>query len=86
MQRYMLYLKDRKVRKKCLNLPKQVVILSSFWTKGVEDFYKRYTKEAIVAISSRVEASVYGGVRQVMLGCLLCWRLGKRVMCSIQTS
>ncbi|BFZ13477.1 hypothetical protein BsWGS_16516 [Bradybaena similaris] len=66
MQRYMLYLKDRKVHKKCLNLPKQVVILSSCWTKGVEDFYKRYTKEAIIAISSRVEASVYGGVRQAV--------------------
>lgn len=49
-----------------LSLPSQVLVFASHWSDGVDEFRLRYTTEPIVAISSRVEAAIYGDVKQVI--------------------
>ncbi|GFO24251.1 ATP-dependent RNA helicase dbp2 [Plakobranchus ocellatus] len=46
--------------------PFQVMMFASRWTDGLDQFRLKYTREPIIVISSRVEASVYGGIKQVV--------------------
>ncbi|RUS88335.1 hypothetical protein EGW08_003906, partial [Elysia chlorotica] len=62
MQQFRLVLKNRLHQV----VPSQIMMFASRWTRKLNEFRMRYTWEPIVVISSRVEASVYGGVKQVV--------------------
>ncbi|CAL1536832.1 unnamed protein product [Lymnaea stagnalis] len=60
MQRYKLIIKEYKD----LDIPKQIMVFASEWNSNIDRFCLQYTSVPIIVISSRVEASVYGGVKQ----------------------
>ncbi|GFR59726.1 ATP-dependent RNA helicase dbp2 [Elysia marginata] len=62
MQQFRLVFKNRRHQV----VPCQIMMFASRWTDKLNEFRLRYTWEPIVVISSRVEASVYGGVKQVV--------------------
>ena len=62
MEQLRIALLDRKH----ILIPKQILMFASQWNRELDEFRVKFTKEPIIAISSRVEASVYGGVKQVV--------------------
>ncbi|XP_059168932.1 putative ATP-dependent RNA helicase TDRD12 [Physella acuta] len=81
MERYMVVQKNRD---DLLSLPSQVLVFASHWSAGVDEFRLRYTTEPIVAISSRVEAAIYGDVKQVVT--LSRWEQRLTTFCNILDS
>ena len=63
MQHFRLVLKNRRQQV----VPCQIMMFASRWSDKLDEFRLRYTWEPIVVISSRVEASVYGGIKQVQI-------------------
>ena len=63
MQQYAQVLRDQMD----LDVPRQTVLIGSCWTPGILSFIDAYLKNShpIIIITSNVEASVYGGVKQV---------------------
>ncbi|XP_035826123.1 uncharacterized protein LOC101851955 [Aplysia californica] len=62
MQQYKIVLNSRKHQ----TVPKQIMIFGSRWSSAVDEFRAKFTKEPVIVFSSRVEAAVYGGVKQVV--------------------
>ena len=46
-------------------VPCQIMMFASRWTEKLDEFRQCYLREPVVVISSRVEASVYGSIKQV---------------------
>ncbi|XP_025114687.1 uncharacterized protein LOC112576465 isoform X2 [Pomacea canaliculata] len=53
-----------------LAVPRQILVYSCQWTPGVADFQEKFQKNSIKVFASRMEASVYGRVKQVVHMCL----------------
>lgn len=49
-----------------LAVPRQILVYSCQWTPGVADFQEKFQKNSIKVFASRMEASVYGRVKQVI--------------------
>ncbi|KAH9509571.1 hypothetical protein Btru_046197 [Bulinus truncatus] len=63
MQRYKLVFKERKKQQ---GVPMQIMIFANHWNEGVNMFYRKYNREPVIVFSSRLEAAIYGDVKQIV--------------------
>ncbi|XP_067651475.1 uncharacterized protein [Haliotis asinina] len=51
------------------DVPRQRMVFASQWTKGIDSFVASYIHEPLLIITSKMEAAVYGRVKQIVHMC-----------------
>ncbi|KAK7504577.1 hypothetical protein BaRGS_00004063, partial [Batillaria attramentaria] len=54
-----------------LPVPRQILLFSTAWTPGVASFQSQYQLDPVLVFASRLEASVFGKVQQVVHLCMM---------------
>lgn len=83
MRRYAKLLKSQPGR----SAPRQAVAMATSWTVGVESLVRAYLGNPLLIMSDRIEAAMFGRVRQIVKLCSVSQRethlLGKASLCRI---
>ena len=55
-------------------MPSQIMLFASTWTPSMDAFMKSHMPTPMVAIGSKNEAAIYGGLKLVSTLCCKMWR------------